>query len=538
MSRWLLLCGLVLVGCGDTSGADEGTDTGGDTVALSCEQLGTCASGGTEDPVTMCGDGLDNDEDGRVDCDDSDCADLAYCGGDGSEQGCQDGVDNDGDGATDCGDSDCALREVCQGDPEVCINGVDDDLDGLTDCDDGACAGHAACAPPSQADSDGDGLRDTEEAALGTDPGDPDTDRDGRPDGVEVSNIAAPVDSDGDGRIDALESAVQDVDGDGYPDESDAVDLAEAGDDRDGDGLSNADDADDDGDGVCDPGVEAGTQGCSLGDGEADSCPLAAGRQGSTDGDAGLAPAWTGDPCDADIDGDGALNAVDPCPYDVDQQVDGDGDGFGDACDSAPGDPNVSVLASSVPEPCSVGASGEAVCDLSIEEVLYVIAASGGVAAIDANGDGLGHPSEDAFVELRNTADRDLVIGGLEVRDAAAVRHVIAAGTVLRRGQRLVVFGGGSPQPLPRGTITQVASTGGLALDADGDTVVVARPDGVELTSFSFGTEETVTAAANRSVTRYPESAGFLHAFREHPGWRFGGEKKQFISPGGPPDEH
>ena len=541
MTRWILLlaCGLWLAACGDTSAAGDADVDGG---AVSCEALGTCVGQGVEDPATTCGDGLDNDEDGRADCADPDCADLAFCGGDGSEQGCQDGLDNDGDGATDCDDDDCDPRAVCQAEPELCANGVDDDHDGLTDCDDGACAGHAVCAPPSQADSDGDGLRDDEEVALGTKPGDPDTDRDGRPDGVEVSNIAAPTDSDGDGRIDALESSAEDVDGDGYSDQDDAFDLADPGDDRDGDGLSNADDADDDGDGVCDPGVAPGTQGCFLVGGQADSCPLAAGSNVSTDDDADLAPRRTGDPCDADLDGDGTANADDVCPYTSDPQTDSDGDGFGDACDSAPGDPNVAVGADATPQPCTAGEHGEHVCDLSVEEVLYVVAASGGVAAIDANGDGRGHPSEDVFVELRNTANRDLAIGGIELHDVTSVggsaRHVIAAGTVLRRGQRLVVFGGGAPAPLPNGTITQVASSGGLGLDVDGDTLLVTRADGLVLTSFRFGTEETVTAAANRSVTRYPQSAGFLHAFREHPGWRYGGGAKTFISPGGPPDEH
>jgi hypothetical protein len=43
-------------------------------------------------------------------------------------------------------------------------------------------------------DSDGDGLSDEEEIALGTDPFNPDTDGDGYPDGLEVALGSNPLD--------------------------------------------------------------------------------------------------------------------------------------------------------------------------------------------------------------------------------------------------------------------------------------------------------------------------------------------------------
>lgn len=60
---------------------------------------------------TTCGDQLDNDLDGLVDCDDPDCFGiLPFCS---QESNCSDSMDNDGDGQADCLDSDCILNEVC-----------------------------------------------------------------------------------------------------------------------------------------------------------------------------------------------------------------------------------------------------------------------------------------------------------------------------------------------------------------------------------------------------------------------------------------
>jgi len=60
-----------------------------------------------------CGDSLDNDFDGDVDCGDSDCfGDSTYCA---TEALCIDGLDNDADNDTDCADSDCSGLPVCGG---------------------------------------------------------------------------------------------------------------------------------------------------------------------------------------------------------------------------------------------------------------------------------------------------------------------------------------------------------------------------------------------------------------------------------------
>lgn len=62
----------------------------------------------SEDDGETCTDGLDNDEDGHVDCDDFDCIEAGLCGDlEGSPDRCADGIDNDGDGWIDCDDFEC-----------------------------------------------------------------------------------------------------------------------------------------------------------------------------------------------------------------------------------------------------------------------------------------------------------------------------------------------------------------------------------------------------------------------------------------------
>lgn len=57
---------------------------------------------------------------------------------------CSDGVDNDADGRTDCEETECDAWSPCDL-AENCTDSVDNDNDGATDCDDGSCAGTAAC---------------------------------------------------------------------------------------------------------------------------------------------------------------------------------------------------------------------------------------------------------------------------------------------------------------------------------------------------------------------------------------------------------
>jgi hypothetical protein len=59
----------------------------------------------------QCGDDVDNNGDGLIDCEDPVCADTAAC--EPAVEVCDDGMDNDGDGLEDCDDADCELEDHC-----------------------------------------------------------------------------------------------------------------------------------------------------------------------------------------------------------------------------------------------------------------------------------------------------------------------------------------------------------------------------------------------------------------------------------------
>lgn len=84
----------------DTQGTDETEGEATDTESESSD---------SEAPTTevACHDGEDNDEDGRVDCEDGDCVDVCV-------EDCADGLDNDQDAMPDCFDDECFDQAHCR----------------------------------------------------------------------------------------------------------------------------------------------------------------------------------------------------------------------------------------------------------------------------------------------------------------------------------------------------------------------------------------------------------------------------------------
>ncbi|MGV7223149.1 MAG: hypothetical protein ACQ9MH_16660 [Nitrospinales bacterium] len=124
-------------------------------------------------PAEICNDGVDNDQDGQIDCADSDCSNASNCNTPVIETNCSDGVDNDQDGQIDCADSDCDSASNCNSSviETNCSDGVDNDQDGFTDCADTNCIGVGTCGSAllsGSFDSGQDGFTYSDDTFRGT----------------------------------------------------------------------------------------------------------------------------------------------------------------------------------------------------------------------------------------------------------------------------------------------------------------------------------------------------------------------------------
>lgn len=120
----------------------------------------------------------------------------------------------------------------------------------------------------------------------------------------------------------------------------------------------------------------------------------------------------------------------------------------------------------------------------------------------DANRDGVRDASQDEFIEITNCSDEDIDISGWMLKDASQVRHVFAEGTIIRPGEYITVFGGGTPTNF-EGQVF-VASTGSLSLNNSGDTVTLLNASGSIIDTHTFGSEGN----RDQSMIRLPDCIG------------------------------
>ncbi len=269
-------------------------------------------------------------------------ASITFEGDQGAPQDTQptDGSSDPGSQPTDiiidhCNeDTDCsAATPICATSlsPQICVQCLSDaDCGGAEPtCNLGTFTCECSAGPGACLDSDGDGLTDVEELALGTDPFDADSDDDGLLDGEEID---PGLDSDGDGLINALDP---DSDNDGL---FDGTEMGKDCSHADTDPAAQACRADADPTTTTDPlkwdtddgGVSDGSEDANLnGRVDADEAdPNDASDDGSvvdTDGDglSDLLELFLGsDPNDADSDDDGVPDGEEPNPS---HDTDGDG---------------------------------------------------------------------------------------------------------------------------------------------------------------------------------------------------------------------
>jgi hypothetical protein len=133
-------------------------------------------------------------------------------------------------------------------------------------------------------------------------------------------------------------------------------------------------------------------------------------------------------------------------------------------------------------------------------------------AATDVNGDGVNSTTDDEMVEIVNATGIAMNLSGMTLSDATGVRHTFPAGTVLPALGAIVVFGGGTvgATSLHGGAQVQIASSGTLSLNNDGDTLSL-RLGTTPIDTVSYG------AAANNdeSIVRSPE-VGTAATFVRH----------------------
>jgi hypothetical protein len=133
-------------GGGGGTGGDQDSGPGGmDSGSMSCPSS-----------VEVCDNGVDDDCDGQMDCDDSDCTGQTSCCSalpENTQGECGDLKDNDCNGKADCDDLNCSGTLACcvrtgagtEASMAECTDGIDDDCDGKVDCADPQCSGLAAC---------------------------------------------------------------------------------------------------------------------------------------------------------------------------------------------------------------------------------------------------------------------------------------------------------------------------------------------------------------------------------------------------------
>ncbi|MFZ5477218.1 MAG: lamin tail domain-containing protein [Myxococcota bacterium] len=151
--------------------------------------------------------------------------------------------------------------------------------------------------------------------------------------------------------------------------------------------------------------------------------------------------------------------------------------------------------------------------DLVINEILADATVDG-----DPNGDGTVDDVEDEYLEIANVADATVDLSGVTIVETDfpdLPRHTFASGTVLRAGEAVVVFGGGSVSRLSEPFVQFFVADNedrslqyGLSLRNAGEAVEIVAADGRAITSLGYGDSGSEDAITDASLVLSPDVWG------------------------------
>jgi hypothetical protein len=107
------------------------------------------------------------------------------------------------------------------------------------------------------------------------------------------------------------------------------------------------------------------------------------------------------------------------------------------------------------------------------------------------------------FIEIVNVGGLTAALGGWTLTTSAGVSHVFATVTAIAAGKSLVVYG--SAAGIPAGVVAVPASSGGLGLSRDGDTVALKSLGGNIIDSVTY--PAAMAAADGVSMNRSPDAS-------------------------------